>query len=113
MAEENKKKIIVVGAKEKVSPEILDNLKEHYNCEIEIVSREEFKAKYMEEFLNVVLEQEKQEIELCFKRMNLDYLPLEIGHSEREKPYCPKKTGKVNNKKLSSQRRWQGRKRAR
>ena len=42
MEEKQMKKVIIIGNKEKVSPKLLENIKEHYGCEIEVMSREEY-----------------------------------------------------------------------
>jgi len=110
-----KKKIIIIGSPEKVSPEMLDNLNKKYNCEIVIVSREEYKEKYLKDFLEDVIERERADIELCIKRMELmDYLPSTLSVDESPKPDFPRKIGKVNNKKLSApQKQYNSRKRGR
>ena len=97
---ENKKKIIIIGAKEKISPQMLNNLQNHFDCEIEIMSAEEYMASG-QTFLEALMEKEREMIEIFLRRMEAaDYLPA-LVKNEEIKPFFPKKTGKVNNKKLA------------
>ena len=100
----SKKKIIIIGAKDKISPEILENIRSTYgdNVEIEIMTREEY-ISLGQACLEAAVERERMDIENYLKRMELyDYLPP-IEQSEKIKPLVRKKIGKPNNKKLSPQ----------
>lgn len=110
-----KKKIIIVGAKDKVSPEMLANIQEHFDCEIEILSKEEYEKMYPAEFVENLMQKEREKIEYELKRLELtDYLPSSLIEDEKIKPEFPKIIGKVNNKKLSApQKQYNNRKRGR
>lgn len=97
--ENNKKKIIIVGAKEKISPMIIENIKNKYgDVEIEFMTREEY-MKLGEGFLEIALEEERKRMELYMKRLDdMDYLPP-IEQSKPIKQDFPRKTGKINNKR--------------
>ena len=97
-----KKKIIIVGAKDKVSPEMLANIQEHFDCEIEILSQEEYEKTHLAEFAEIAMKKELEKIEEELKRLELmDCSPLSLIEDEKIKPEFPKTMGKVNNKKLS------------
>ena len=97
-----KKKIIIVGPKENVSPRILENIREHFDCAIEILSQEEYEKTHLAEFVEIAMKKEQKKIEEELKRLELmDYLPSALPEDEKIKQEFPKKTGKVNNKKLS------------
>ena len=100
--ENNKKKIIIVGAKEKISPTMLENIQNKYgDVEIEFMTKEEYK-KLGEGLLEAAMEEERKTIELYLKRLDdMDYLPP-IEQSKPIKQNFPRKTGKVHNKPLSS-----------
>ena len=97
--EEEPKKIIIIGEKEKVTPKMLDNIKEHYNCEIIIMSREEFANSGLNDMTDPAIT-----LERLYDMSQPEIPPLEIldptwTDKELHTPYNPKKSGKVNNKK--------------
>lgn len=114
--ENKKKKIIIIGHKEMVSPNMIENIHKRFgeDCEIELMTKEEYQSLYAG-FVELALEKEQEVFELCLRRMDLqDYLPAELSVAESPKPDFPKKIGKANNKKLSpQQKQFEKRRRAR
>lgn len=99
--EEEPKKIIIIGEKEKVTPRMLENIKEHYDCEIVIMSREEFENSGLNDMTDPAIT-----LERLYDMRQPEIPPLEIldptwTDKDLHAPHNPKKSGKVNNKSLA------------
>ena len=114
MEENNIKKIIIIGDKEKVSSKMLENIKEHYDCEIEIITQEEYANLGINDITDNSLS-----IERLYDMCPPEIPPIEILDpnwidKKLHAPHNPRTIGKVNNKKLSDiQKQYQQRKRGR
>jgi len=100
-----KKKIIIIGSPEKVSPEMLKNIQEHYTCEIEFMSQQEFADSGLGDMVDPSIIFER-----LYDMQPPEIPPIEIlspdwDDKKLHAPYNPRKIGKVNNKKLSAQQK--------
>lgn len=97
-----KKKIIIIGEKEKISPRMLENIREHYgDIVIELMSREEFANSGLNDMTDPAIT-----LERLYEIHQPEIPPLEIldptwTDKDLHAPHNPKKSGKVNNKSLA------------
>lgn len=113
MESKNIKKVIIIGDKTKVSSEMIENIKKHYGCEIEIISREEYANSDLS-----LMSDPSIALEHLFEMREpvlpeIEILDPKWKDKKLHAPYNSKNIGKVHTKMPVYQKKYNCRKRGR